>query len=121
MRLPGTAWAVISILAFDALGCASTAATCTTEARASLTVTVLGPSGSICDATVVAQNGNDMTTLTSFGGPDCTYAGPFERAGTFTVTVSKTGFQSAMTTVTVGSDECHVIGQKVTLTLVPQT
>ena len=82
---------------------------------------MLGPSGRICDADVVAQNGNDVTTLMTFGGPECTYAGPYERAGTFTVTASKTGFQSATTMVTVTADECHVDGQLVTLMLVPQT
>jgi hypothetical protein len=36
-----------------------------------------------------------------------------------TITASKSGFQSATTTVTVPTDECHVITQKVTLTLTP--
>ena len=121
MRPTWTLLALISALSVHVLGCGSTEMHgCTTEARASLTVTVLGPSGRICDADVVAQKGNDVTTLMAFGGSECTYAGPFEQAGTFTVTASKSGFQPATTTVTVSAGECHVDGQKVTLTLVPQ-
>jgi hypothetical protein len=108
-------------LAFHALGCGSAEHVCTTEARASLTVTVLGPTGRICDASVVAQNGSDVTMLMGFGGTECTYAGPYERSGTFTVTASKPGFQPATMTATVTQGECHVDGQAMTLTLVPQT
>jgi hypothetical protein len=121
MRPTWTWFALTSVLAVHALGCGSTEMhACTTEARASLTVTVLGPSGRICDANVVAQKENEVTTMMAFGGPECTYAGPYEQAGTFTVTASKDGFQSATTTVTVTAGECHVEGRQVTLTLAPQ-
>jgi hypothetical protein len=121
MRAIGTWLGITSTLAGFILGCGDDGThTCTLEARASLTVTVMGPSGHICDAAVTAQSGNDVTTLMGFGGSECTYAGPYERPGTFSVTASKAGFQSATSTVTVTSGECHVDGQAVTLTLVPQ-
>jgi len=112
-------WAVV--LGVPMAGCSDVAdgKACTTEARASLTVTVMGPAGRICDADVVAQSGNETTTLMALGGPECTYAGPWEKAGTFTVTASKAGFQPATTTVTVTQGECHVEGKAITLTLAP--
>jgi hypothetical protein len=40
----------------------------------------MGPAGRICDADVVAQSGNDTTTLMVLDGPECTYAGPWDGA-----------------------------------------
>jgi hypothetical protein len=120
MRGASMALGLFSAATLHLTGCGSVGTrACTTEARASLTVTVMGPQGRICDADVVAQNGNDRTTLMAIGPQDCTYAGPWEKAGTFTVTASKSGFQPATTTVTVNQGECHVEGEAVTLTLSP--
>jgi hypothetical protein len=111
--------AIGGILAFTSFeaGCVMASHDCTTEARPSLIVTVMGPEGRICDADVVAEQDGDRSTLV---GSECTYAGPPERPGTFVVTASKSGFRPSTATVTVGSDECHVIGEKITLTLSPE-
>jgi hypothetical protein len=106
-----------AVLGVAAAGCSGAA--CTDEGRASLTVTVMGPGGRICDANVVAQSGTETTTLMPVGVTECTYAGPFEKAGTFTVTASKAGLQSATTTVVVTQGECHVDGKVITLELAP--
>ncbi|HLZ09783.1 MAG TPA: hypothetical protein VKT80_14430 [Chloroflexota bacterium] len=112
-------WLALPLAALGS-GCISTEShLCTLEARSSVQVSVVGPNGAICDANVRVQIGNETIPLMTFGSSDCTYSGVYERSGSMTVTASKTGFQSASTSVNVPSDECHVITQKVTLTLTP--
>jgi hypothetical protein len=85
-------------------------------------VTVVGPDGSVCDASVTARLGSSSTQLMVLpGGNACEYVGPYEQAGTFTVTASKPGFRTATTEVTVPQGDCHVEGQNVTLTLVAES
>src|SRR5262245_57144102 len=120
MRRERTFLFFLSALTSLMTGCISTESHLyTTEARYSLQVTVLGPSGPICDADVRVQIGPETIPLMTIGDGDCTYAGPYERSGEMKVTASKADLQTASTTVTIASDECHVIGQKVTLTLTP--
>lgn len=90
---------------------------CTLLLSFGLNVKVQSSDGTpICDAVVTASEGSYQETLNSFG--DCSYAGAGERAGTYTVRASKSGFQIAeQTGIEVEEDECHVIGESVTLTL----
>jgi len=120
MRRTAMAFFLLSVAAMLSTGCIVGPHACTEEARSSVTVTVIGPNGPICDANVVVHIGTEVAPLTTFGPPDCTYAGVYERSGPMTVVASKTGFATASKMVTVGSDECHVIGEKVTLTLTPE-
>ena len=47
------------------------------------------------------------------------FYGAYERAGTYTITVSGAGYQPQTETVTVTADECHVITQNVDIALQP--
>ena len=115
------AFILLSAAAMTQVGCFITGAhACTDEARSSLGVTVMGPSGPVCDANVVVQIGTENVALMPFSASNCSYGGIFERSGVMTVTASKAGFHQASKMVTVDSDECHVIMQSVTLTLTPE-
>lgn len=92
---------------------------CTTEARASITLTVTAPDGSaIPDAT--------GRWITSDGGSgDCeaigdSFACGWEVAGDFTLTIQAPGYQDAERTVTVTADACHVTGQTLAVELTPE-
>lgn len=97
---------------------------CTDEFAYGLSVVVTSAvDGSrICDATVVAVDGDHEETLEASGdGADCSYVGAGERAGTYRITASKDGFASATSDdVVVGEDECHVQGEQVELELAAQ-
>jgi hypothetical protein len=94
---------------------------CTLQAVSSLNVTVRDQATAqrICDATVVATLDGTRYELRTAGTPDaCTYAGPEERAGTFTLQASKTGYDAGTAgDVRVTADECHVIPVQVTIDL----
>jgi hypothetical protein len=93
---------------------------CTMIAVSSLNVTVRDASTGtpVCDATVTALLGGENYSLRQTG--DCRYAGPEERAGSFEVSVVRTGYlPTAVTNVRVGRDECHVIPVAVTVDLRP--
>jgi hypothetical protein len=93
---------------------------CTAIAVSSLNVTVRDATTGqpVCDATVVALQGNDNYELRRTG--DCRYAGPEERSGVFEVHAIRAGYQAAsMGNVRVGRDECHVIPVAVTVDLHP--
>jgi hypothetical protein len=94
---------------------------CTLQAVSSLNVTVRDAATSqrICDATVVATLQDVRYELRPSGPAElCTYSGPEERAGSFMVEVTKTGYQSAAAqNARVTADECHVIPVLVTFDL----
>ena len=94
---------------------------CTLQAVSSLNVTVRDQATSqrLCDATVVAVLDGTRYELRPAGTPQaCTYAGPEERAGTFTVQASRAGYEAATAAnVRVTADECHVIPVQVTVDL----
>lgn len=94
---------------------------CTAIAVAALNVTVVdaATSAPLCDAEVVASDGSFRETLMPFPtGGDCRYSGPFERAGTYTVTVRRSGYlDGSRTGVRVDRDECHVIPVALTVRL----
>jgi hypothetical protein len=116
----------IGLLALAPIACASVndpsdGVICTLQAVSSLNVTVrdLATAQRICDATVVAVLDGTRYDLRPAGTPDaCTYAGPEERAGLFTVQASKTGYDAGTAgNVRVTADECHVIPVQVTVDL----
>jgi hypothetical protein len=120
--------AAIAVFGLILTGCESTTdptdgVVCTLIAVSSLNVTVRdsGTGQRICDATVVAVQDGTTYELRRSGTPDaCTYAGPEERSGRFSVRVSKPGYSVAIAdTVQVGRDECHVIPVQVTIDLQP--
>jgi hypothetical protein len=114
------------LLALALAGCASvndpsSGVICTMQAVSSLNVTVRDQATSqrICDAAVIAMLDGTPYAVRPAGPPEaCTYAGPEERAGTFTVQASKTGYESASAgNVRVTADECHVIPVQLTIDL----
>ena len=117
----------ISLVVLAALGAAACGdepnpVICTAVAVSALTVTVLdaATNAPLCDAEVVVTDGSFRETLPVFpgSGADCRYSGPFERPGTYDVTVRRAGYPTAVqSNVRVTSDECHVIGVPVTIRL----
>ena len=89
---------------------------CTTEARSSVTLEVVDTMGNrITDATVTySVDGGASKNCEPF--PDGTYTCGFEEAGAFSITATR-GMDTHTHNLTVTSDECHVIGQNVTITL----
>ena len=97
---------------------------CTQEAKAGLNFTV---KDAVTDevlstgVTVVAQDGTYTETLELFPNSDiAVFIGAWERVGTYTVTVSKEGYQTyTLELIVVTADVCHVIPQLVTVNLQP--
>jgi hypothetical protein len=97
---------------------------CTEEARAGLNVTVsLGAMSSLVGegVTVIAKDGNYSETLTFYNELDPIFSGAYERSGNYILTVSKKGYQTYISgVISVTGDECHVIPQKIHVTLLPE-
>ena len=85
----------------------------------SVTVTDATDGAAICDAVVTASEGTFEEVLQVQGdGADCVYVGAGERAGTYRIEAVKDGYTTlAEDNVVVGEDECHVIGEQVSLAL----
>ena len=97
---------------------------CSDSLEPGLSVTVVdGAAGTrICDATVMATDGNHVETLAPFGdSATCQYFGLYERGGTYNVEVASGGRTVSMTNVAVTSDICHVTTRTLTITLPPPT
>jgi hypothetical protein len=90
---------------------------CTTEARSSVTVSVVDASDApVSDAVVqYSVDGGPMTNCEQ-PGPDSRYVCGYEQEGDFTITATR-GAMTGTATVTVTKDECHVIGQTVKIAL----
>ena len=95
---------------------------CTTEAVAALNVTVrLGDSTTPTSegVTVVATDGDYTETLLVQDTTNPVFIGAFERQGNYIVTVSKEGYQTYTSEMTIITrDECHVIPELINVTLV---
>ncbi len=95
---------------------------CTTEAVPAINVLVrLGASTTPTSegVTVVANSGSFTETLQTQSAIDPLFVGAYERQGTYTVTVSKEGYQTYTSApFTVSRDECHVITKQLTVALV---
>jgi hypothetical protein len=75
---------------------------------------------SICDASVVASHGADLTRLSCWGPPDCDYSWGNEQLGKFQVTVTKPRFRPATLTIVVNkTNGCHVVPRYATVRLEP--
>lgn len=96
---------------------------CTEEARAGLNVTVKNAITGVVlgeGITVVAADGTYTETLESFESPSV-FAGAWERAGNYTLTVSSEGYQTHVTEIIpVTAGVCHVNGEEVTVMLQPE-
>ena len=114
-------WTVViaALLVLGGAGCGGVS--CKAYAASALLVHVLDPTGQpICDANVVARDGQFSQTLQRLPGAEstsCSYAGPYERPGSYTVEASRNGLTATSEKVTVSRDACHVIGKQLTLTL----
>lgn len=97
---------------------------CTLEARAGLNVTVKDATTNNYlgfGTTVVATDGNYSETLEYMEGIIPTFAGAWEREGNYILTVSAEGYVTYVSeTITVTSDECHVIPRQVEALLQPE-
>jgi hypothetical protein len=116
------AWLVAAALGAAGCGDGPNPVVCTAIAVSALTVTVVEAATNqpICDAEVTVTDGAFRATLPVFptSGTDCRYSGPFERPGTYAITVRRAGYPTAVQSgVRVTSDECHVIGVPVTIRL----
>jgi hypothetical protein len=92
---------------------------CTDEAVAGITIYVFDQTTGdpICDATVTITDGAYTETPTAITSSTCYFAGAYERAGTYDVTVSapgKTTNTQSGITVTSNSNGCHVLGRTLT-------
>ena len=98
---------------------------CTTEIKAGLNVSVhlIESSSSIPisdGVTVVARDGNYSETLQFFDAQNPIFCGAYERAGTYTITVTKPGRRNySSQSIVVTEDICHVIPQNVMVSLLP--
>ena len=101
-----------ALAAAAALASASTACTkmCTTEADAGIVVrlTDQATGAIITGADVEAVDGSYLERLMDVGG-NGQYAGAYERAGTYTVTISASGYTPmTLEPVVVSAGDCHV-------------
>lgn len=70
---------------------------------------------------VKAVDGSYVETLQVEEIPSTVFVGAGERAGNYILTVSKDGYQTFTSQViTLTADECHVIGQDITVELQPE-
>ena len=110
--------AAIASLLVGATGCT---ASCKAYAAPSLRVQVLDTSHKpICDAVVVARDGDFSETLSAFprdASGRCFYSGPYERMGTYTIEARAHGLVATAANVKVSADQCHVITKEVVLTI----
>lgn len=90
---------------------------CDDYATASMTISVVDSTGSpVCDASVTAVDGSEVFELEPSIGADCTYAGPWERGGSYVVQATR-GDATGTQTVDVRVGACHVKQELVSITL----
>lgn len=104
--------------AVAAVGCGGEELDCTTEARSSVTVTVVDANGApVNDAALeYSVDGGAKKECIVPGINASEYVCGFEEEGHFTITATS-GILTGTATADVVADECHVIGQTVKLTL----
>jgi hypothetical protein len=98
------------------------ALSCTEERIAGLGISLKDPDGKqVCHAKVTARDDEYSEELATFGGPDCTYFGAWERGGTYQIEVEKRGFEPSSAEIDVDEDACHVeaVGKEITLQAKP--
>ena len=96
---------------------------CTEEARAALNIFVRDGNSNLMlgDSVIVkAVDGSYTETLQFFQGNPSSFAGAWERPGNYNVIVDKPGYKSSSNNPVVCiKDECHVIPQTLTLSILP--
>ena len=120
MRTPLLLALVVGVVGLAA--CDSPAQICTLEARASVNVVVQNEAGdTIDDATVTFRIDDGDDAPCASGANRDTWACGYERAGDFTITVARDGFETQERAITVGQDDdgCHVAARSITVTLLP--
>ena len=124
MRLTTTG---LFLLAAATGGCSSfTPIACTTDYRPGLTIEVRDARTNApiaAASTIVIRDGDYVETLSNpvgGGGTDLSKSGAYERAGTYSVQVSRAGYASqTFSGIVVTRDECHVIGRVIAAALAP--
>ncbi len=115
-------WLLLGPTLLAVLPNCSSSKSCDASLHYSINVTVRDEATGerICNASVVAQDGQFQEALQCSAATDCTCFGVGERLGTYEVTVSAPGYQTAKKTVVVDdSDECHVTRENVEFKLAP--
>lgn len=106
--------AVSLSLAADVLATACSRRTCSNDARIGLAITIRDArtDAPVCDANVVASDGNYHAQLDTYNVDPCAYFGAIERPGTYRLDVSRDGYLSTgLDGLTVSQeDECHIAG-----------
>lgn len=90
---------------------------CTTEARTSVLLTVVDQLGAPLPGVTVMYQVNAGNAQSEACDSNGTCAIAFEVSGVFSITATKVGYTSPSGMVTVTRDECHVITERLTLTL----
>lgn len=93
---------------------------CTTEARASVQVTVEDEAGAPIPDASLTWTGADGVPTSCENMADGQFVCGWEADGELTIDVTKDGFEDAQLVVTVGSDACHVITEARTVTLIAE-
>ena len=110
--------AVSALAAVLLVGTGCSPVSCKAYAVASLVVTVQDASGNrICDATVTVRDGDFTSQLAAFPGTECTYSGPSERKGTYSLEVRSGTTTRTVDSIKVSADQCHVIPRQITISL----
>ena len=106
------------LLGAAAFGCALTTAcavNCTADARSAFRVSVVDATGDrVCDATVIVRDGNFVSELTE---SSCVYFGAQERAGAYSLEVTRGLETKTVDGVKVSKDDCHVVTRELTVTM----
>lgn len=108
------------LLALLLSGCPDLEVTCTTDARASVQVTVIDDAGNNLVDADVTWTGDDgvPTSCENNGGGE--YVCGYEVSGEVTIDATRAGHEPASELVVVETDECHVITEQLTLSLVAE-
>ncbi len=114
-------FALVSLLGLAACGTdpIGPGGACTTEARSSVTVTVVDMAGAIVADAVVTftVDGGASEACELFPG-GMTYTCGYERDGQFSITATKgADTKTQAVTITNSADGCHVEGQSITIKL----
>lgn len=115
-RLPFLLLSLVSLA--TANGCAPEVLNCTTEARASVRVVAADSSGAAVQGTAVSFSLDDGATFQPCDDiSEGRWVCGWEVEGDILVRAEAAGYVPVERAITVDSDECHVIGESVTLSL----
>lgn len=105
-----------ALIAFSLTGCIPTPIDCTDIAVSSTAITLENEAGDPVLGADVRFRTDELAEqpCDEFDG---TYTCGFEIAGELIITIEADGFEPAEVTVEVGSDECHVITEELSVTL----